>query len=196
MVKQVSYITDAMHQKNPTVVGFVSEVGQITQDTNKNGEPYIRQTVTLKDHSGEIKLILWNDECDKLRLNQYYKIDHGWIKEYEGNAQLHIGNYGTLSDATADDMLPIPHTGQTDLDSAMETSDGHVELSPEGLQKVNNIATQQFTGKSSIDVEIETATKVMKAFIQACKDTGAEGATLNAASVFNTVLINEAKKHG
>lgn len=182
----MSYIKDAVHQKNPTIVGFVSEVGEISSNTNNAGEEYSRQTVILTDNSADIKVILWNDECGQLGYKAYYKLENIWVKEYEGKPQIHIGKFGKITPVTVDEMLPIQS----------ETLD----MNADNIVPSDPLSGPVMSGEVSfpispdpLDIEIESATKAMKAFIKACKEEGAEGATLNAASVFNTVLMRRGK---
>lgn len=58
---------------------------------------------------------------------------------------------------------------------------------------VQQPTTSQQTSLPATNLEerIEEAKKVTTAFIELCKTTGAEGATLQAASVWNTVMMRK-----
>ena len=52
---------------------------------------------TLEDDSGNIKLVLWGDEVDAIKIGDKVKIENGYIKEWNGEIQLSVGKYGKLS---------------------------------------------------------------------------------------------------
>ena len=51
---------------------------------------------TVKDDSGEIKLTLWNDDIDKVKVGSKIKITNGYINEFQGEMQLTAGRFGKL----------------------------------------------------------------------------------------------------
>jgi replication factor A1 len=58
----------------------------------------------IKDETGSIKLTLWNDEIDKVKIGDKIKISNGYITEWKGEKQLSIGKYGIL-DVNGDDEI-------------------------------------------------------------------------------------------
>ncbi len=50
----------------------------------------------LKDNSGEIKLTLWNDEVDAVKVGDSIHIQGGWCSEYKGERQLSAGKFGKM----------------------------------------------------------------------------------------------------
>ena len=58
---------------------------------------------TLKDDSGEIKLTLWNDEVDKVKMGDEVKITNGYCNEFQGEKQLTAGKFGKLEVAGAEE---------------------------------------------------------------------------------------------
>ncbi len=50
----------------------------------------------VKDKSGEIKLTLWNDEVEKVKVGDKVKITNGYVNEFQGEKQLTTGRFGTL----------------------------------------------------------------------------------------------------
>ena len=50
----------------------------------------------LKDGSGEIKLTLWNDEVDAVKVGDKVQLQGGWCSEYKGERQLTAGKYGKM----------------------------------------------------------------------------------------------------
>jgi replication factor A1 len=49
------------------------------------------------DETGaKIGLTLWNDEIDKISINDRVIITNGWVKEWNGNLELSAGKFGKL----------------------------------------------------------------------------------------------------
>lgn len=51
---------------------------------------------TIKDDSGEMKLTLWNDEIDTVKVGDKIKISNGYVNEFQGEKQLTAGRFGKL----------------------------------------------------------------------------------------------------
>ena len=51
---------------------------------------------TIKDDSGEMKLTLWNDEIDTVKVGDKIKISNGYVNEFQGEKQLSAGRFGKL----------------------------------------------------------------------------------------------------
>jgi len=52
---------------------------------------------TISDETGTIKLTLWNDQIDQVKINDTIKIENGYVTSFRGEIQLNIGRYGKLS---------------------------------------------------------------------------------------------------
>lgn len=50
----------------------------------------------VKDDSGEITLVLWNDEIDMVNIGDDLKITNGYCSEFKGDKQLTAGRFGKL----------------------------------------------------------------------------------------------------
>ncbi|MBI4159235.1 DNA-binding protein [Candidatus Woesearchaeota archaeon] len=50
----------------------------------------------LEDDSGKIKLTLWNDEVDAVKVDDNVKITNGYCNEFQGEKQLTAGRFGKL----------------------------------------------------------------------------------------------------
>jgi len=68
----------------------VSEPRQV-----RNGELTLCDA-QLKDKTGTIKLTLWNDEVEKVKVGDKIKITKGWANEYQGEISVSAGKFGTL----------------------------------------------------------------------------------------------------
>ncbi|MEM2896565.1 MAG: OB-fold nucleic acid binding domain-containing protein [Candidatus Bathyarchaeia archaeon] len=54
-------------------------------------------TAVLADESGSIKLSLWNEDIDKVSVNDEIAIENGYVTSFRGEIQLNVGKYGKLS---------------------------------------------------------------------------------------------------
>lgn len=50
----------------------------------------------VNDDSGEIKLTLWNEDVDKVKVGDKIKISNGYVNEFQGEMQLTAGRFGKL----------------------------------------------------------------------------------------------------
>ncbi|MBU2640048.1 MAG: DNA-binding protein [Nanoarchaeota archaeon] len=53
-------------------------------------------TCTIKDESGEIKLTLWNEDCENYNVGDKIKLTNGYCSEFQGEKQLTAGKFGKL----------------------------------------------------------------------------------------------------
>jgi replication factor A1 len=51
----------------------------------------------VSDETGTIKLTLWNEQIDRVNVNDTIKIENGYITSFRGEIQLNVGRYGKLS---------------------------------------------------------------------------------------------------
>ncbi len=63
---------------------------------NKSGKDERVANAIIKDDSGEIKLTLWNDEIEKVKVGDKVKITNGYVNEWQGTLQLTAGRFGKL----------------------------------------------------------------------------------------------------
>ncbi|OYT49004.1 DNA-binding protein [Candidatus Bathyarchaeota archaeon ex4484_231] len=61
------------------------------------GETFRVAEATIEDDTGTIKLVLWNEQIDKVNVNDTVKIENGYIKSFRGEIQLNVGRYGKLT---------------------------------------------------------------------------------------------------
>lgn len=67
------------------------------REINKMGRKLRVANATVKDESGQIMLVLWNDSIDKVKVGDKIKIENGYVNEWQGNLQLTLGRMGTLT---------------------------------------------------------------------------------------------------
>jgi replication factor A1 len=82
------------------VSGTIADISEERNVTTQRGESARVVTATLKDESGEIKLSLWNDQIDKVKVGNNIKIENGYVTEFRQEPQLNVGRYGTMTVVT------------------------------------------------------------------------------------------------
>ncbi len=73
----------------------VVELGSI-REFSKFGKSGRVANATLKDDSGKIKLTLWNDEIDRVKVGLRVRVSNGYVNEWQGEKQLTAGRFGKL----------------------------------------------------------------------------------------------------
>lgn len=67
------------------------------REINKYGRKLRVANATIKDDSGTITLVLWNDQIDTVKAGANIKIENGYVNEWQGAPQLTLGKFGKLS---------------------------------------------------------------------------------------------------
>lgn len=78
------------------IEGKITEISEPREVTTRFGEANRVATAVLSDESGTIKLSLWNENIDKVSVNNVVQIRNGYITTFRGENQLNVGRYGTL----------------------------------------------------------------------------------------------------
>lgn len=81
--------------------GSVEVTGEITnidtpREINKMGRTLRVANATLKDASGTIVLVLWNDDIDKVQTGNQVKIVNGYVNTWQDKTQLTLGKFGKM----------------------------------------------------------------------------------------------------
>lgn len=84
----------ARDQKVDVVVKVV-EKGDV-REFSKFGRSGRVCTATVKDETGEIKLSLWNEQVDQVKVGDSVHITNGYVNEFQGDLQLTTGRFGKL----------------------------------------------------------------------------------------------------
>jgi replication factor A1 len=53
--------------------------------------------VLIGDETGKIRISLWNDQIDKVRVGDEVKLENCYVANYLGQPQLRLGRKGTIS---------------------------------------------------------------------------------------------------
>ena len=67
------------------------------REINKYGRKLRVCNVTIKDESGSIMLVLWNEQIDTVKEGSKIKIENGYVNEWKNVPQLTLGKFGKLT---------------------------------------------------------------------------------------------------
>ena len=51
----------------------------------------------IADETGQIKLTLWNEQIDKVNVDNMVKVENGYVSSFRGEIQLNVGKFGKLT---------------------------------------------------------------------------------------------------
>jgi replication factor A1 len=60
-------------------------------------ETYKVATAIIEDDTGKIKLTLWNDQINMVKVNDKIKLERGYVSAFRGELQLNVGKNGVLT---------------------------------------------------------------------------------------------------
>ena len=60
-------------------------------------ETYTVADAVVADDSGSIKLTLWNEQIDQVKVNDKIKVENGYVTSFKGEVQLNVGKFGKLT---------------------------------------------------------------------------------------------------
>lgn len=84
------------NSRKVNITATVTEKEEPRDVTTRYGKTRVSEA-TIEDDSGNIKLVLWGDEIDGIKIGDKVKIENGFIKEWNGEMQLSAGKYGKIS---------------------------------------------------------------------------------------------------
>ena len=82
-------------QSGVEVEATVTDVGE-TREFSKFGRVVRVATATIKDDSGEIKLSLWNEDIERVKVGSKIKLSNAFVREFQGEPQLTAGKFGKI----------------------------------------------------------------------------------------------------
>jgi replication factor A1 len=75
----------------------VLEISQPRDVTTRAGEQSRVAEAMVSDDSGTVKLTLWNEQIDQVKVNNSVSIENGYVTSFRGETQLNVGRYGKLT---------------------------------------------------------------------------------------------------
>ena len=91
---KISDLRDGMRK-----IDVEGEITEISEPRNVNlrmgGEARVADAV-LNDETGSIKVSLWDDQIDMVKVGAKIKIENGYTNSFRGEVRVNVGRYGTL----------------------------------------------------------------------------------------------------
>jgi replication factor A1 len=78
------------------VIGRIIEKPEPREVTLRTGQKARVADLTLADETGKIKLTLWDDQIDKVDVDDTVKVENGYINSFRGEIRLNVGRFGKL----------------------------------------------------------------------------------------------------
>ncbi len=67
------------------------------REINKMGRVLRVANALLRDDSGTITLVLWNENIDKVQEGSVVRIENGYVNTWQNQPQLTLGRFGKIS---------------------------------------------------------------------------------------------------
>jgi len=83
--------------KRVDLKGTIVEISESREVTTRFGDVSRVATAVLADDSGRIKMSLWNENIDRVSVNNTVQIENGYVTTFQGESQLNVGRYGKIT---------------------------------------------------------------------------------------------------
>jgi replication factor A1 len=83
-------------QKQIAIDAIVLEKSEVREFV-KFGRPGRVCNAVIGDKNGKIKLTLWNEEVDIIKVGDKIRIEDSYVSEYKGEMQISLGREGTIT---------------------------------------------------------------------------------------------------
>ena len=84
--------------RNVTVEGKVMEKSDAREVLSRfKDETYKVASAMIGDETGTIKMPLWNEQIDKVNVDNMVKVENGYVSSFKGEIQLNVGKFGKLT---------------------------------------------------------------------------------------------------
>lgn len=91
-------IQDLRHgMKKVSVEGQIIEAAKATLVHTQYGNNVMLTNAWIEDHTGKIKLCLWNEQADYVKVGDAVQIRDGSVTTFRGERQLRLGRKGTIN---------------------------------------------------------------------------------------------------
>jgi len=81
--------------RNLTVVGKIRQIGEVQTVTTKFGPARVTAAI-LEDQTGSIRLNLWRDQIDKVRVGDTLRLENAFVRMFNYQNELNIGKDGRI----------------------------------------------------------------------------------------------------
>jgi replication factor A1 len=84
--------------RNVTIEGKVMEKSDAHEVLSRfKDETYKVASAIIGDETGTIKMPLWNEQIDKVNVDNMVKVENGYVSSFRGEIQLNVGKFGKLT---------------------------------------------------------------------------------------------------
>ena len=84
--------------RNVTVEGKVMEKSDAREVLSRfKDETYKVASAMIGDETGTIKMPLWNEQIEKVNVDNMVKVENGYVSSFKGEIQLNVGKFGKLT---------------------------------------------------------------------------------------------------
>lgn len=91
-----TFISDLRPSRSATIEATVVQLEAPREVPSRDGSMIQLRNGRLKDGTGEIALVLWGAEVDRVAQGDHIRIVDGWVKDYQGRPQISLGRTGKL----------------------------------------------------------------------------------------------------
>ncbi|MFQ6011206.1 MAG: DNA-binding protein [Nitrososphaerales archaeon] len=77
--------------------GEITEVPEPREVNLRTGGQARVAECLLKDDTGTVKLSLWDDQIDQVKVGSKISIENGYTNSFRGEMRLNVGRFGKLS---------------------------------------------------------------------------------------------------
>jgi ssDNA-binding replication factor A large subunit len=84
-----------VNQRIDFLDAVVKEISEV-KEFSKFGRTGRVATATIKDKSGEIQLILWDEQIDSVKKGDKIRLINAYVKEWQGEKQINVGRVGSI----------------------------------------------------------------------------------------------------
>ena len=96
-----TYISDLRPSRVATFEAEVAGLEETREVEVKDGVRRKVRNALLRDATGEIALVLWGSEVDRVALGERVRVVDGWVSERRGRPQVSLGRTGRVESLSA-----------------------------------------------------------------------------------------------
>jgi len=131
-------------QGNVTIVAEVTEKGE-AREFQKFGKTGRVANAVVKDETGTVKLTLWNDDIEKVKIGDRIELTNGYVSEWQGEIQVTTGKFGALrvleEGSTEASMTADEETEKEVLEGETSDEGEHILTEDEKQEATEDIET-------------------------------------------------------
>lgn len=78
------------------VEGEVTEISEVRPVNLRTGGQARVADAVIRDETGSIKLSLWDDQIEAVKVGSKIKVENGYTNSFRGEVRVNVGRYGRL----------------------------------------------------------------------------------------------------